>query len=118
MLCLLLSAFFSGSESAIFSSDEAKLKSAYSGSKKVQRVLGLKKNPDCFLSSILFGNTLVNITFSSVVAIIVYSWFPQSKGVAELITTAVGTLLIPVSYTHLDVYKRQPVAFISPSSDR
>ncbi len=44
LLCLLLSAFFSGSESAIFSSDEVKLKSAYSGSKKVQRVLGLKKN--------------------------------------------------------------------------
>lgn len=92
--CLLLSAFFSGSESAIFSSDEVKLKSVYSGSKKAQRVLGLKKDPGCFLSSILFGNILVNITFSSVVAMIVYSWLPRSKSMAELLATAIGTILI------------------------
>jgi putative hemolysin len=94
LVCLLLSGFFSGSESAIFSSDEVKLKSAYSGNTKAGKVVGLKRDPGSFLSSILFGNTLVNITFSSVIAVIVYSWFPKSKGIAELIAMIAGTILI------------------------
>ncbi len=94
LLCLVLSAFFSGSESAIFSSDEVKLKSSYPRSKKAQEVLGLKKNPNSLLSSVLLGNTLVNILFSSAVTVIVYSWLSRSKGMAELISIALGTFLI------------------------
>jgi len=94
LFCLLLSAFFSGSESAIFSSDEIKLKGSDSDDARVQKVLALKKNPDRFLPSVLLGNTLVNILFSSVIAVIVYSWFPGSRGFAEIVSLILGTFLL------------------------
>lgn len=94
LCCLVLSAYFSGSESAIFSSDEVKLKSKYPGNKRAQQVLGLKKNPNSMLSSILLGNTLVNILFSSTFTVIVYALLPKSKGLAEALSVVFGTVLV------------------------
>ncbi|HHX10370.1 MAG TPA: HlyC/CorC family transporter [Firmicutes bacterium] len=94
LFCLVLSAYFSGSESAIFSSDEVKLKSKYPGNKRAQEVLHLKKNPNSLLSSVLLGNTLVNILFSSTFTVIVYALLPKSKGLAEVVSVAFGTVLI------------------------
>jgi len=94
LVCLFLSAFFSGSETAIFSSDEVKLKSTYSSSRRAKKVLELKSDPEHFLSAVLFGNTLVNVVFSSSVALLAYSWFPKSKGFAELVSTVLGTVVL------------------------
>ncbi|NLC15106.1 MAG: HlyC/CorC family transporter [Firmicutes bacterium] len=94
LCCLVLSAYFSGSESAIFSSDEVRLKSKYPGNKRAQQVLGLKKNPNALLSSILLGNTLVNILFSSTFTVIVYSLLPKSQGLAEALSVVFGTALV------------------------
>ena len=93
-VCLLLSAFFSGSETAIFSSDEVRLKTTYSGNRRAKRVLEFKDDPDHFLSAVLFGNTLVNVVFSPCIALIAYSWFPRSKGIAEFVSTLLGTMLL------------------------
>ncbi len=94
MVCLLLSAFFSGSETAIFSSDEVRLKSTYPGNHRATKVLELKSDPEHFLSAVLFGNTLVNVVFSSTIALLAYSWFPSSKGFAEFVSTVLGTVLL------------------------
>lgn len=94
LCCLLLFAYFSGSESAIFSSDEAKLKGKYHDDKRAQEVLHVKKNPNSLLSSILFGNTLVNILFSSTFTVIVYALLPKSKGLAETLSVVFGTMLV------------------------
>ena len=58
-------------------------------------MLEFKDDPDHFLSSWFYsGNTLVNVVFSSCIALIAYSWFPRSKGIAEFVSTLLGTMLL------------------------
>ncbi len=68
LTCLLiLSAFFSGTETAYFSLDslqKRRLKDSVKGS----RALKLLSNPSDLLSGILFGNTVVNIAASAMAA--------------------------------------------------
>ncbi|MCD4774492.1 MAG: CNNM domain-containing protein, partial [Candidatus Aegiribacteria sp.] len=65
----MLSAFFSGCETACFSLDRLqrrRLRRTESG----RRVLYLLSSPEKLLSAILFGNTVVNITTSAIAATI------------------------------------------------
>ncbi len=94
VFCLALSAIFSGSESILFSSDQIKLKSAFAGDKRLSKVLALKEDPYSVLSGLLLGNTLVNITFAFTVSRIVVSLSSISGGLADLVATLVGTVLL------------------------
>ena len=71
IVCLILSAFFSGSETAFFSLSKIQLKKIEkkksSGSKRVFKLL---KSPRKLLITILFGNTIVNILAVSLAAIV------------------------------------------------
>jgi putative hemolysin len=91
---LLLSAFFSGSESALFSSDYIRLKSRFGNHRNLKRVLELKDNPQALLSSLLLGNTLVNVLFASSVAAICFSRLDMSRGAVDLAATLIGTVLV------------------------
>lgn len=66
LLCLfLLSAFFSGSEVALFSIESRKLKNDLSGHPLIRRyVLHLLESPRRLLVTILIGNTIVNVAAS------------------------------------------------------
>lgn len=68
---LLLSAFFSGSETAFFSLTKIQLKKyekdEHASIKRINKLLG---NPKALLILILLGNTLVNVTASSTAAVI------------------------------------------------
>ena len=60
--CLLFSAFFSGSETALLSANRIKLASlAAGGDSRAQTVLDLVKDPGSLLAGILVGNNLVNV---------------------------------------------------------
>ncbi|MBN2829907.1 MAG: HlyC/CorC family transporter [Candidatus Cloacimonetes bacterium] len=66
LILLCLSAFFSGSETSFFSLNKIQLKKMEASPKKGERrILQLLKNSNFLLISILTGNTLVNIAFSS-----------------------------------------------------
>ena len=70
-LCLIASAFFSGSEVALFSFDKKKIRDF----KKEHKIVGgyiqvLLDNPRRLLVTILLGNTLVN-TSASIIAVII-----------------------------------------------
>jgi putative hemolysin len=91
---LFLSAFFSGSESALFSSDYIKLKSRFGNHRNLKRVLELQNNPQAVLSSLLFGNTLVNVLFASAVAAICLSRLALPRGAIDLAATLIGTFLV------------------------
>ena len=82
ILWLFLSAFFSGSESALFSSDYIKLKSRFGNHRNLKRVLDLKGNPQAVLSSLLLGNTLVNVLFASSVAAICFARLNLRRGIS------------------------------------
>jgi gliding motility-associated protein GldE len=69
LICFILSAFFSGSEVALFSIDKKKIKSAFSNSPLIQNYLiNLIEHPRRLLVSILIGNTAVNVT-ASIIAV-------------------------------------------------
>ena len=89
---IILSAFFSGSETAIFSLSNLKLNriaEKYPKGKVVKNLLG---RPTHLLSAIVFGNSLVNIGISSLAtAICVQIWGNKGFFVAVLVS---GTLIL------------------------
>lgn len=96
LIFLLLSAFFSASESALLSSDYIRLKSVYGSHRRLGKVLGLKDHPKAVLSSLLLGNTLVNVMFSSTVAAIALSHLTLSRSMIDLTATVTGTVLVVI----------------------
>ena len=71
VLLLVLSAFFSGSETAYFSLKESRLKAlSKKGSKRSKRLLRLLKEPRKLLLTILTGNTIVNVAIASIAALL------------------------------------------------
>ena len=73
---LLLSAFFSGSETGMMASNKIKLRNkAKSGQKNSKRALELLAKPDNLLSVILVGNNFANILASALVTILMINFF-------------------------------------------
>jgi putative hemolysin len=74
LLLLSFSAFFSSSETALFSLSKVRLRR-----RKIRKgsgfkyILDLLKNPSTFLTTVLIGNEIVNISISVVTAALVYS---------------------------------------------
>jgi Mg2+/Co2+ transporter CorB len=68
IMLLVFSAFFSGSETALFSLDTLKLRKIKRRSKNIKNISALLQNPVRLLATILIGNMIVNITASSIAA--------------------------------------------------
>ena len=69
ILCFISSAFFSGSEVALFSLDKKKIKSTFLNSSLIQEYLiNLLEHPRRLLVTILIGNTIINVT-ASIIAV-------------------------------------------------
>lgn len=88
---ILISAFFSGSETAMMASNRYRLKSlAKSGNKSAKLTLKLLKDSDSLIGTILLGNNFVNILASSIATIIAIKLFGESSVfIASLVLTAV-----------------------------
>ncbi len=94
VVCLLLSAFFSSSETALFSISKVRaLHLAKEGGKLDQLILRMKRDSHSLLTTILIGNNLVNIGGSSLATAIVMEKFSSN---AVGIATGVMTFLILV----------------------
>lgn len=87
----MLSAFFSGSETAFFSLGKVRLEKFKKINRKALRIEALKGKPDYLLSSILLGNMFVNIALSSIVTVILVNRFP---GVGAVISVFVSSVII------------------------
>ena len=91
---LIISAFFSGSETALTGASKAKLTALKArGSKMAKRALDLKENGESLLGALLLGNNLVNILATSL-ATSVFTVLFQDNGV--IIATFTMTFLILV----------------------
>ena len=91
---LVLSGFFSGSETAIISVTDAKVRQLSKEKRRGSATLSLlKRNPHKLLITILIGNNLVNIG-ASVLATVVFTDIFGSTGLG--IATGVMTLLVLV----------------------
>lgn len=92
VLLLVLSAFFSGSETALTAASRGKLRSqADKGSKGARRALNITEDRERLIGSVLLGNNLVNILAASLATALFTRAFGES-GVA--IATLVMTLLV------------------------
>ena len=89
---LVLSGFFSGSETALTAASRAKLRSlADKGSRGAKRALEITEDNERLIGSVLLGNNLVNILATSLATALFTRMFGES-GVA--LATLVMTLLI------------------------
>ncbi|HEX5520639.1 MAG TPA: hemolysin family protein [Longimicrobiaceae bacterium] len=94
VLLIALSAFFSGSEIAIFSLGTARVRSLCDEGRRGAGALSkLKSNPERLLATILVGNNIVNISAASVATAFALNTF-GNQGVAY--ATGVITLLVLV----------------------
>jgi CBS domain containing-hemolysin-like protein len=92
LICLGLSAFFSGAEIAFFSITESRLKAlAEEGHNGAKLALKLRSNPQRLLSTILIGNNLVNIMAASMATLIGIRLFGS-----EAVAVATGLLTFMV----------------------
>ena len=97
-LFLLASAFFSGSETALFSLSKLQQKKLENtGKKSDKRILRLLKKPRFLLITILLGNTLVNISISSFAT--VYSLYLKEHFGVNLSDSTIITIQIIVTTT-------------------
>ena len=92
IVMMILSALFSGTETAYSSVNKLRLKNYEAqGNKKASKALKLANRVDDVLTAVLIGNNIVNIASSSVSTILFVSLF-GSKGAG--ISTAVITVLV------------------------
>ncbi len=92
-LCLVISAFLSGAEMAFVSANKIRIReNADSGSAAAKRIVRLQEAPQHFLTAVLIGNSIVNITAT---AIVTY-WLEKQFHIANewIVTAIVAPLLI------------------------
>ncbi|UPV98891.1 DUF21 domain-containing protein [Halorussus gelatinilyticus] len=93
VVLLALSAFFSSSETAIFSlSVEWMAERAAAGDRRAALLSALREDPHRLLVTLLVGNNLVNVALSSVVTVVLVGALPA--GLAVTAATVVVTSLV------------------------
>lgn len=97
--CLLMSAYFSATETAFSTLSKTKLKTlAEKGNKRATRALALSEKYDRLISTILIGNNVVNILLSSLATVTVISLCTDAQGItfAENYGTTIATVAVTV----------------------
>ena len=109
--CIMMSAYFSASETAFFTMNKIRMKNmAADGNKRAVLALKLAENYDNLLSSILIGNNIVNIASSSVATVLFINLLGSS---AVSVSTAVMTVVVLLfgEITPKSLAKNSPEAF-------
>ena len=92
---ILLSGFFSSTETAYSCSNKIKLRTlASNGSKRAKKVLWLaEENYDKFISTVLIGNNIVNLS-ATTIATIFFAKLIQDANVSAVVSTAAMTVAV------------------------
>ena len=97
MLCVVMSAYFSATETAFNTFNKIRVKNlAEKGNKKAARALELSENYDTLISTILIGNNIVNILAASLATLFFKNLLAGTPSASfdTAISTAVMTLLV------------------------
>ena len=112
---LILSGFFSGSETGMMAANKIKLRNLSKKSKtSAKRALNLLKRPDQLLSAILVGNNFANILASAIVTIMMLNYFGGNVVLGSIILTIV--ILIFSEITPKTMAAIKPESFATRSS--
>ncbi|MBR0447438.1 MAG: HlyC/CorC family transporter [Clostridia bacterium] len=93
LVLVVLSGYFSASETAFSTFNRIRLKNmAENGSKRAALVLKMSEDYDKLLSTILVGNNIVNILLSTIATISFIKWVGEGNGPA--VATVVATVVV------------------------
>lgn len=118
VLLIILSSYFSMSETAFTSANRIRLKNeAENGDKKAEKTLSLAENFDAVLSTILIGNNIANIALTAVATVIFVGWFPEyGATISTIVTTIVVVIFGEITPKSIAKEKAEPLAkFSTPS---
>ena len=110
---LVLSAFFSATETAFSSLNKTRLKSlAEHGNKKADRALNLADRYDSLLSTILVGNNIVNIAMAAI-GTLLFTELLNNADTGATVSTAVITIVVLIfgEVTPKSLAKEEPEKF-------
>ena len=94
-ICVIMSAYFSATETAFSSLNKIRLKTmAEDGNKRAARALKLAEDYDGLLSTILIGNNIVNILASSLATIFFIDLLKSNESLATTLSTVSLTIVI------------------------
>ena len=94
LFCIIMSAYFSATETAFSTFNRAKLKTlAERGNKKASKVLKIAENYDKLISTVLIGNNIVNITLASLGTLVFVNLIGDA---GATVSTVVITVLVLV----------------------
>lgn len=114
IICVILSAYFSATETAFLSFNKTRMKTmAEDGNKKAALVLRLFDNYDKLISTILIGNNIVNIGLSSL-GTLVFCTLILNQEIAAAVSTAVCTVAVLIfgEITPKNIAKDCPEKFV------
>lgn len=93
VICIILSGYFSATETAFSSLNKTRIKyMAEKGSKRAKRTLQLADNYDKLIATILIGNNIVNITTASIGTLLFVDLMGQELGAT--VSTVVVTIVV------------------------
>ena len=115
-VCLLMSAYFSATETAFSTLSKTKLKTIIEkGNKRASLALRLSEDYNKLISTILIGNNLVNILLSSIATVFVINLLVNTTyaDLASTISTAAVTVIVLIfgEITPKSIAKNRPEGF-------
>ena len=108
-VCLMLSAYFSATETAFSSANTTRLKTlAEKGNKRAALVCKLLERYDRLLSTILIGNNIVNIAAASIGTVLFTKWLGAERGATTSTIVLTVVVLIFGEVTPKTLAKEMP----------
>ncbi len=114
VVLVMLSAYFSATETAFFSLNKIRLKSlAGDGNKRAKKALKVSEDLDRLLSTILIGNNLVNIASTAIATVLFIDLVGGNEELGSTISTAVITVVVLMfgEITPKSLAKNSPESF-------
>ncbi len=112
-IVLGLSAFFSASETALFSLDSIKIKRLTQEGKNTSLIIRLLESPMRCLTTILAGNTLVNIAVSAIITSILIEIFgAKGVGISIVVTTVILLLFGEVTPKTIAIHNNERISYL------
>ena len=95
VFCVIMSAYFSATETAFSTCNKIRLKTmAEKGNKRAEKTLKLADNYDTLISTILIGNNIVNILSASLATLFFAELFINSKVITEDLSATISTVVM------------------------
>ena len=114
VVCLIMSAYFSATETAFSTFNRIRIKNlAEKGNKKAATALKLADNYDNLISTILIGNNIVNI-LASAMGTLLFTELLQSQDLGATVSTAVLTVVVLIfgEISPKTMAKNSPESFV------